>query len=236
TNGIILNTTGSSGGLTVTGTGTTAGTGGTIQKTVQGALFTSTSNLSLSNMNFTKADSGNGSVNNVDTSTFNSAAQAAINMSTVTTASFTNLSVTSDGTTGGAQVGINGNIVSGFTLANSTVSGFGDVAQEGDVKLWNLTGTCSVSNSIFSFVTGDTTGGENLFEVRNSTASSLTLTVSGTTFQNTRDSTSGSGGLAVTSTSSGTVNLNVYNNDFLNLKTSGVETFAKMTSTMNVNV
>ena len=100
-------------------------------------------------------NSGNGSVNNVDTSTFNSAAQAAINMSNVTTASFTNLSVTSDGTTGGAQVGINGNIVSGFTLANSTVSGFGDAAQEGDVKLWNLTGTCSVSNSSFSFVTGE---------------------------------------------------------------------------------
>jgi Bacterial Ig domain/Carboxypeptidase regulatory-like domain len=236
TNGIILNTTGASGGLTVTGTGTTAGTGGTIQNTVQGALFTSTSNLSLSNMNFTNADSGNGTVNNVDTSGFNSAAQAAINMSSVTTATFTNLSVTSDGTTGGAQVGINGNIVSGFTLANSTVSGFGDVAQEGDVKLWNLTGTCSVTNSNFSFVSGDTSGGENLFEVRNSTASALTLTVSGSTFQNTRDSTSGSGGLAVTSTSSGTVNLNVYNNDFLNLKTSGVETFAKQTSTMNLTV
>jgi len=241
TNGIILNNTltggtESSGGLTVTGTSTTDASGGTIQKTVQGALFTSTRNISLSNVDFTKADSGNGTVNNVDTSTFNSAAQAAINMSNVTTASFTNLNVTSDGTTGGAQVGINGNIVSGFTLANSTVSGFGDAAQEGDVKLWNLTGTCSVSNSIFGFVPGDASGGENLFEVRNSNAAALTLTVSDSTFQNTRDSTSGSGGLAVTSTGTSTVTFNVYHNTFNNLKTSGVETFAKMTSTMNLAV
>src|SRR5207249_8356480 len=127
TNGIILNNTGA-GGLTVSGTGTTAGTGGTIQKTVQGALFTSTSNLTLKNMNFTNADSGNGSVNNVDTSTFNSAAQAAINMSNVTTASFTNLSVTSDGTTGGAQVGINGNIVCRLLLEKKNEIGFGDDA------------------------------------------------------------------------------------------------------------
>src|SRR5207247_8212960 len=91
TNGIVLNTTGASGGLTVTGTGTTAGTGGTIQNTVQGALFTSTSSLSLSNMNFTNPDSGNGTVINIDGPTFNSAAQAGINMSSVTTATFTNL-------------------------------------------------------------------------------------------------------------------------------------------------
>src|SRR5262249_13796331 len=76
TNGIVLDAVGSSGGLTVTGTGTTAGSGGTIQNTVQGALFTSTSGLTLSNMNFTNPNSGNGTVNNIDNPTFNSAAQA----------------------------------------------------------------------------------------------------------------------------------------------------------------
>ena len=118
-------------------------------------------------MNFTNANSGNGTVNNVDNATFNSAAQAAINLSSVTTATFTNLNVNGNGGAGGAQVGINGQNVSGLTIANSTVSGFGDAPGEGDVKLWNLTGTSAVTNSTFSFVSGDTTAGENLFEVRN---------------------------------------------------------------------
>ena len=236
TNGIILNTTGTNAGLTVTGDGSTAGSGGTIQETTQGAVLTSTKNLSLSYMNFTNADHGNGTVNNVDTSGFNSAAQAAINMSSVTTATLDHLSVTGAGGAGGAQVGINGQNVSDLTLSNSTVSGFGDAAAEGDVKLWNLTGTSSVTNSNFSFQTGDASGGENLFEVRNNTSSSLTLTLTGNTFSNTRDSTSGSGGFAVTSTSSGTVNVNAYNNDFTNLKTSGFEGFAKQTSTLNINI
>src|SRR5262249_43379353 len=168
-NGIILNPTGNSGGLTVTGIGTTAGSGGTIQNTVQGALFTSTSNLSLSNMNFTNPNSGNGTVNNIDSPTFNSAAQAGINMSNVSTVSVTNLNMNGNGGAGGAQVGINGQNVSDLTIANSTITGFGDQPGEGDVKLWNLSGTSSVTNSSFSFVNDDTTGGENLFEVRNNT-------------------------------------------------------------------
>ena len=46
-----------------------------------------------------------------------------------------------NGGAGGAQVGINGQNVSNLTIANSTVTGFGDSAGEGDVKLWNLSGT-----------------------------------------------------------------------------------------------
>src|SRR5262249_8311665 len=60
--------------------------------------------------------------------------------------------------------------------------------------------------------------------------------VTGSTFQNTRDSVNGSAGLIVTAVSNQTVNLNVSNSDFLNLKTSGVETLARDTSTMNVNI
>ncbi|WP_143748371.1 S-layer family protein [Mesorhizobium carmichaelinearum] len=235
TNGIVLNTTGAAGGLTVTGTGTTAGSGGTIQNTVQGALFTSTSNLSLSNMNFTNANSGDGTVNNIDTATFNSAAMAAINMSGVSTATFTNLAVVGNGGTGGAQVGINGQNVSNLTIANSTVTGFGDEVGEGNVKLWNLSGTSAVTNSTFGFVPGDSTGGENLFEIRNTTGT-LTLNVTGSTFQNTRDSANGSGGIAITTTGTATATVNVSNSSFLNMKTSGFEGFAKQTSTLNVNI
>src|SRR5260370_38057632 len=119
-NGIILNTTGATAGLTVTGDIGTAGSGGTIQNNVQGGVFTSTSNLSLSNMNFTNPNSGNGTVNNIDNSTFNSGAQAGINLSSVSTATFTNLNMNGNGGAGGAQVGLNGQQVTNLTSANST--------------------------------------------------------------------------------------------------------------------
>src|SRR5262249_24440324 len=117
-----------------------AGSGGTIQNNVQGALFTSTSNLSLSNMNFINPNSGEGTVNNIDNPIFNSAAQAGINMSGVSTVTFTNLNMNGNGGSGGAQVGINGQNVSDLTIANSTITGFCDELGEGDVKLWNLFG------------------------------------------------------------------------------------------------
>ncbi|MDF1606914.1 hypothetical protein PZ897_01855 [Hoeflea sp. YIM 152468] len=53
-NGIVLNTTGSTGGFTVTGSGTTAGSGGTIQNTTGSAiLLATTRNVSLSNLDIT---------------------------------------------------------------------------------------------------------------------------------------------------------------------------------------
>ncbi|MER9643896.1 inverse autotransporter beta domain-containing protein [Mesorhizobium sp. M0239] len=230
TNGIVLNNTGS-GGLTVTGIGTTAGSGGTITGTVQGAVFTSTSNLSLSNMNFTNANSGNGTLNNVDGPTFNSAAQAAINMSSVSTVSFTNLNLN-----GGVQVGINGQNVSNLTIANTTVTGFGDAVFEGDMRFYNLTGTASITNSTFSFAAGDLSAGDNLVDIRNGTGTSLTLNISGSTFSNTKDSSFGAQGLNFEAFGTANATLNILNSSFLSLKTSGVEAFARDTSTLNVNI
>ncbi|RWE31981.1 MAG: hypothetical protein EOS78_25070 [Mesorhizobium sp.] len=60
----MLNNTGASGGLTVTGTGTTAGSGGTItNSTGDGVSLTSTQNVSLTNMNITNSQ-GNGILGN----------------------------------------------------------------------------------------------------------------------------------------------------------------------------
>ncbi|HEX8449999.1 MAG TPA: SdrD B-like domain-containing protein, partial [Allosphingosinicella sp.] len=232
--GINLNTTGSTAGLSVTGTGA-AGTGGTIQETGQGATFTSTSNVVLTNMNFTNANKDEGTVNNVDSSASNSGAKAAINMSNVSTATFTGLNLNGNGGTGGVQLGINGNVVSNFTLANSTISGFGDEAGEGGMRFWNLTGTSSITNSTFSFAAGDTTAGENHIDIRNGSGS-LTLALTGNTFNTTRTSGSGSGGLSLTTGGTATATANIVNNDFLGMKTSGVEVFARDTSTLNVNI
>ncbi|WP_095083914.1 beta strand repeat-containing protein [Mesorhizobium sophorae] len=234
TNGIVLNTTGlaaGNGGLTVTGVSTTAGTGGTIQNTAQGALFTSTKNLSLSNMNFTNANTGNGTLNNIDGPTFNSAAQAAINMSGVATATFTNLNLN-----GGVQVGINGQNVSNLTIANSTVTGFGDAVFEGDMRFYNLTGTASITNTTFSFAAGDATAGDNLVDIRNDNGTSLTLNIAGSTFSNTKDSSNGAQGLNFEAFGTANATLNISNSSFLSLKTSGVEAFARDTSTLNVNI
>ncbi|MER9919096.1 MULTISPECIES: hypothetical protein [unclassified Mesorhizobium] len=232
TNGLVLNNTGlaaGNGGLTVTGTGVTAGSGGTIQNTVQGALFTSTKNLSLSNMNFTNANTGNGTLNNVDGPTFNSAAQAAINMSSVATVTFTNLNLN-----GGAQVGINGQNVSNMTIANTTVTGFGNAVFEGNMRFYNLTGTSSITNSTFSFAAG--AGGDNLVDIRNDSGTSLTLNISGSTFSNTKLSANGAQGLSFEAFGTASATVNISNSSFLSLKTSGVEAFARDTSTLNVNI
>ncbi|HEX8466469.1 MAG TPA: Ig-like domain-containing protein, partial [Allosphingosinicella sp.] len=232
--GINLNTTGGTAGLTITGTGA-AGSGGTIQNTGQGATFTSTSNVSLTNMNFTNANGTEGTVNNVDNATSNSGATAAINMSSVSTATFTGLAINGNGGTGGQQLAINGNVVSNFTLASSTISGHGDEAGEGGMRFWNLTGTSSITNSTFSFAAADATAGENHIDIRNGSGT-LNLAMSGNTFNTTRTSASGSGGLSLTSGGTATVTANIVNNDFTGMKTSGVEVFARDTSTLNVNI
>ncbi|HEX8772070.1 MAG TPA: tandem-95 repeat protein [Pyrinomonadaceae bacterium] len=239
TSGIVLNNTGT-GALSVTGTGTTAGSGGTIQNTQQGGVFTTTTNLSLKNMNFTNANTADGGANcsNVDSSAFNSQCNAAINMNGVTTATFDNLSLN-----GGTQVGINGQTVSNFSLLNSTVQNFGDEPNENDVRLFNLTGTATINNCDFSFAAGDATGGESLIDIRNTTSTALTLNVDGdplnvnkNNFTQTQSSANGSYGLTVTSASSANVTVNVRRSDFLNIRTAGIATFARGTSTMNVNI
>ncbi len=235
TTGINVDTTGSSGGLHITGTGS-AGTGGTIQNTGQGAVFNSTKDVQLGWMNFTNANSTNGTVNNVDSSSFNSGAKAAINMSSVTGATLDHLSVTSTGGAGGVQAGINGQNVSNLALSNSTVSGYGDASNEGDVLLWNTTGTSSITNSTFGFVLGDATAGTHLVDLRNGAGTSLTLSVSGNTFKDTFDSTNGAAGLSMTTVSNATLNADIVHNAFSNLKTVGIQTFARDTSTQHVDI
>ena len=225
--GIVLNVTGPSGGLTVTGDGTTVGSGGLIQNTGEGAVFTSTSNVSLSNMNFTNADTANGTVTNNNDSTFNSGADAAINMSNVSTVTFTNLHLS-----GGVQVGINGQNVSNLSILNSVVSGFGNAVSEGDVELWNLTGVSNFDNSTFN------TPADNAVDIRNDPTSTntLVLNIVGSTFSSNVGSTFGADGLALTTLSGATLSVNISDSTFTGLKTAGIDTFAEGNSTMNVNI
>ncbi len=147
--GIILNTTGSN-QFVVTGTGSTDGSGGTIQTaTGNGGEFISANNISLSNMNFT----GNGTSQTVAGSAStcggnlvtgnNLSCVSNIHLQTVGTVTLNNLNVTNSG-----QMGINGNGVSAFSLINSVVTGNGNESFENGLTFQNLTGTSAITDSI----------------------------------------------------------------------------------------
>src|SRR5262249_18255474 len=96
------------------------------------------------------------------------------------------------------------------------------------LRFFNLTGTCSITNSTFQ------NPGEHVADIRNNTGT-LTLSVTNSTFDDTTQHATGAAGLSVTSTSNSTVNLTIDTNNFTKIKNAGYQTFAKMTSTMNTD-
>ena len=176
TNGIVLSSTGSNAGLTVTGQSTTAGTGGTIQnESSSGIKLTSVKSLTLSNMNLTNNAQTNGTVNTTCGNNLvagdTTGCSANLYLSSVSGGvSLTNLSIS-----GSKQEGIAGTSVTGFTLANSTISGNGDEDYENGFLFKNLTGTVSITG---------TTVRDNFSRqthIYNDTGS-LSMTVSGSRF------------------------------------------------------
>jgi Bacterial Ig domain/Calx-beta domain len=132
---IVLNTTGNTGGLVVTGTGITSGSGGTISnKTTNGISLTSTFGTSLSNMN--------------------------INSNTVN--------------------GINGTTVTNFSLIGCSMSTNGTIAGQHGVKFTTLLGTSAITNTTIS------QSAENNLSIDNTSGTLTLLTVSGSTFKDTR--------------------------------------------------
>ena len=147
TKGVQLRDT--TGNFTVTGTGVTDGTGGTIQTITQrGFEAISAQNIALSNMNFTNATTANGvapgtaTCNIAEPSGFtNTGCNAPIYLETVTGVSLTNLTIN-----GSAQNGINGNLVTNFSLVNSDLSNIGNENLENGVQFLNLLGTNTFNN------------------------------------------------------------------------------------------
>ena len=145
--GIALNS--ATGTFVVNGSGTSDGSGGTIQSKSRGAEFIASNNITLKNMNFTAngtnqtvAGSAGTCGGNLRTGN-NLGCVSNIHLQTVVTASFDNLNVTNSG-----QVGINGNAVSGFTLLNSSVTGNGNESMENGLTFQNLSGTVTITDSI----------------------------------------------------------------------------------------
>jgi hypothetical protein len=243
-NGIVLSSTGALNGLQVTGTGATAGSGGTIQNTtVSGASFTDARNINLGLMNFTNANSvDGGGAGSCDLGT-NAGCNAAIKLSNVTTVNLDRLNVN-----GTAEHGVNGRTVTDFSLTNSSILNSGDSGSEFAVSLFELFGTAGGGTE--NLISGNTLSdaGEHVIFVRTSTATNSSpsspdrLVISSNTIADpgTRNAASGSQGDGITVSLRGTANFQtvVQNNTFNTSETGtdGVQVDAGDTSRSDATI
>jgi trimeric autotransporter adhesin len=228
------------GSFQVVGTGTTAGSGGTISNmTTRGAEFSSVSNITLTNMNFTNANTTAAASSATDYSMAN----GAITLNNVSGVTLTKIAIS--GTT--RERGITGKTISNFTLnGGSTLTDCGDDVNEGCLYLQELTGMCSINDATLS------KGSENIARVFNSSGA-LTLNigtdVTTTTFNDTQAQNanmvspgivSALGSYCFIYTTSGsstaTTTLNTRNTSFLKAATHGFKVISDGSGTTNVNV
>jgi hypothetical protein len=159
--GIVLNNTGATAGLTVSGTGS-AGTGGTIaSSTGPGISLTNTAMINLSYMNVQNGgDDG-------------------IRGSGVNGLNLTNLSITANGNAVG-EWGIDMTQLTGSgSMVNTTVSG----SAENNVVIANTSGTLSAFNVTgSSFLNTNMTTGDDGFRVENNGSGAMTVSITGGTF------------------------------------------------------
>jgi hypothetical protein len=176
-NGLVLTTT--TGTFALNGTGTTDGSGGTIQSTTNdGVVLTSAAGVTLKNLNVTNCN-GDG-----------------IEMSSISGALFDNLNVS-----GSKNNGIFGNTITNWTLQNSSLGNNGKTTHDivagrgytAGVYMQDLFGTCTVKDSdIF-------TSWEMNMVVENNAATTLNLTATNMTFRDLDDAghLSGANGVLV---------------------------------------
>jgi len=222
--GILLFTTGSSGGLNVSGTGSINGSGGTIQNiTNRGVDANTTSNLSLSNMMFINANMTDGGTCGASN---NSGCNAAIHVNTGTNVIFNNVDIN-----GAAQQGMNLREVNGFQLLNSTIvnGGAGGQTEEADLYALNLFGTCAITNSSLTLPS------ERAAVIYN-TGKTMTMTVSGSTFGMNQGSALGADGLEIDSYTGSNTTLNITGSTFVQPKTNGLQVIGENNSVTNVSV
>lgn len=209
--GIILNNTGSSGGLIVTGTdgadaGTTAdtGTGGTIQNTTGDAIvLNSTQAVSLNGLTVTNATGGSW-----------------IDADNVTGLTLVNLNANNS-----FAHGIDGTNITNLVILEGKYEGGGTlqgIANVNGINITNLLGTSSITDATFE------RANTVQFRVNNNTATNFngtpdTLTVSGTTWQNQNVSPFHGDHLSVSADTGGNFKLIVNNTDGVNtFKTGGI--------------
>ncbi|MBY5956812.1 hypothetical protein KUV50_01605 [Membranicola marinus] len=212
---IYLNNAGpaSGGFFTVTGTGSTDGSGGTIQNiTNRGVEIVNTNQVTLKNMDFSNVGTINGAgpCHSLD----NVGCHAGIYGSQSNDIVLDNLSLN-----GGAQIGINGKNINNFTLTNSVVQGFGDQVNEHGVYMRELTGNATINNSTIKAssernVLIETSSGSLNFVSNGATYSESSLTL-------------GADGLEFGLKGTTTATIDIDNCNFLKNRTNGLQVQAE---------
>jgi len=225
TKGISVNK--STGSIQITGNGSTAGSGGTIQNAgTRGAEFIECTNVSLKNMIFTNANTGSPCTTQTSD---NSLCNAAIHLKTVTGVNLDNISIT--GTNN--ATGININNVSDFVLLNSTLTGCGSEnggnPDVGGIFALNLTGTNSITNTNVN-----DSFGRGFFVTNTSGTSNLTVT--NCQFKNSFNKSNGASNFLFQGNGSSNNTLTLKKNDFSNAKNYGLSLRFDNTSINNIQV
>ncbi|HSC09511.1 MAG TPA: FG-GAP-like repeat-containing protein [Rhodanobacteraceae bacterium] len=184
--GILLNNTGT-GAFTISGSGSTSGSGGTVQScTAKGADIRSAANVTLKNMNF----AGNGTANLAAASVCGDIVSGSNNgpancNANISLSSSSNITLNNVSATGSKQIGIDGNALSNLTLTSVTATGNGDEVGEDGVQLFNTSGTLTVTGGTFK------DNAATQFEV-GASSGALTANVTGATFSLTNFPTASS--------------------------------------------
>ena len=236
-NGIVLNGTGASAGLTVTGTGP-AGTGGTIQSiTNRGASFINAVNISLTDMNFLNANTSDGG-NSDGVIGSNTDENAAIHLQNVTQVDLADLLI--DGT---VQHGINGSNVTDLDITNTTIQNTGDEVWESNIYLWDLKGVASAGRtSVFTGLTLTNDSGQFNIWIQNNDgtndrpAEKDRVEISNSTFTRNGNNTLISDNITVVNSGTGNTQVVVTNATFVSTATCGAPVFAGACVSDNIQV
>lgn len=212
---IYLNNAGpaSGGFFTVTGTGSTDGSGGTIQNiTNRGVEIVNTNMVTLKNMNFTDVGTvnGGGTCNGLDNIGCNAGIYGTQSNDMVLDNLFLN---------GGAQIGINGKDINNWSLTNSEVQGFGDQVNEHGIYLRELTGNVAINNSTIK------TSAERNVLIETSSGS-LNFVSNGSTYSES-SLTLGADGLEFGLIGTTTATIDIDNCNFLKNRTNGLQVQAE---------
>lgn len=220
--GIVLtNTTGS---FAITGTGSTDGSGGTIQNiTGSGIVLTNTTNVSLANMTLSSANTTDAAPCSFAD---NSGCNAAIKLNTVTAVTLSNVDISNS-----AQTGINGMTVSGFAFNGGTITNTGTAANEDGIDIRGLTGSCSIQSSTIS------SSAERNVLIRNASGTLTQLTIDNSTISATSNLVGQQGVLVdLPPGSTGSATLTVTGSTISNSKSDGMRINNEGNGTANVSV
>lgn len=211
------------GNFSVNGTGQIGGSGGTIQNiSLRGAEFINAEGITLVNMNFTNANTSQGTLtapgNNVN-------CNAAVYANAVTNLALDRVVIS--GTT--AEQGINLYETTGFRFENSTISnaGTGINQEHGGIYAISTTGNVLLKNSTVSNASG------RLVYFYNDKPAALNIEIDDSDFVNASNGT----GILMEGAGSAVMSMKIHNNSRIeNFMTSAVAVYANQTANMKLDL